>query len=146
MTFPRRPLPISLPTASLLPPGEITPPESSLPTSLALLGPLPPTTPFHLALNYLYLSDLPDFDTSTSGFEASSSSSSSTSKGRERVLVITGPEEGFVHAIDEDDEDYLRDRGGDYSILDRLKRVDIRSVKLHLPRSSVLLYIKSLPE
>ena len=125
MTYRSTPLALPLPTSSLLPPGDDTPSEA-LPSSLALLGPLPPTTPFHLALNYLYLSDLPIFDT----FESSTSTSTPKLKGKkkERVLIVTGPEEGFVQAIDEDDEDYLRERGGDYPILNRLKRVDVRSV------------------
>lgn len=125
MTKTRRPLPIPLATSSLLPPCDISPPEV-LPTSLALLGPLPPTTPFHLALNYLYLSDLPDFESPSTG-------SGGVSKGKERVLILTVPEEEFVAGVEEDDEDYLRDRGGDYTILDRLKRVDIRYVPPDLP-------------
>jgi len=45
---------------------------------------------------------------------------------RDRVLVITGSREEFASSIDVDDEDYIRERGGDYGILDRLRRVDIR--------------------
>lgn len=133
MTYSARSLPIPLPTSSLLPPGDFSPTES-LPSSLAVLGPLPPTTPLHLALNYLYLSDLPDFETSSTSINAaagpSSASGSSPIKEKETVLVITGPEEGFVRAVEDDDEDYSRDRGGDYTMLERLRRVDIRSVIL----------------
>jgi len=47
-------------------------------------------------------------------------------RSRDRVLIITGSREEFASSIDVDDEDYIRERGGDYGILDRLRRVDIR--------------------
>ncbi len=50
-------------------------------------------------------------------------------RSRERVLIITGSKDGWHDAIEEDDEDWLRDHGGDYSVLNRLRRVDLRSVR-----------------
>jgi len=47
-------------------------------------------------------------------------------RNRDSVLIITGSREEFASSIDVDDEDYTRERGGDYGILDRLRRVDIR--------------------
>ena len=41
-------------------------------------------------------------------------------------MIITGSREEFASSIDVDDEDYIRERGGDYRILDRLRRVDMR--------------------
>lgn len=119
MTRAMRPLPIPLPLGSLLPPSGVSP-SQALPRSLAVLGPLPPTTPIHLALNYLYLSDLPDFD------HNAHEPGNGRPKEKDRVLIITGPEDSSKHAIKEDDEDYLRERGGDYTFLERLRRVDIR--------------------
>jgi hypothetical protein len=119
MTNPSPAGPLALPLSALLPP-QSTAPNDVLPTPLALLGPLPPTTPIHLALNYLYLSSLPEFDSSTPAQPQLGV------RNREKVLIITGPKEDYANAIEEEDEDYIRDRGGDYEILDRLKRVDIR--------------------
>lgn len=121
MTYPTRPLSIPIPLSALLPPCDISPSEA-LPSSLAVLGPLPPTTPIHLALDYLYLSDLPDFAASGS----TETPRKAQSRNKERVLVITTDQDDFVSSVEEDDEDWLRDNGGDYTILDRLRRIDIR--------------------
>jgi hypothetical protein len=113
------PSPLALPVSSLLPP-QTAAPNDVLPIPLSLLGPLPPTTPIHLALNHLYLSSLPEFefDPPPEGL--------SRRRSRDRVLIITGPKEEFGSSIDVDDEDHIRERGGDYGTLDRLRRVDIR--------------------
>jgi hypothetical protein len=113
------PSPLSLPISALLPP-QTTAPSEILPIPLSLLGPLPPTTPIHLALNHLYLSSLPEFDF------GNAPQGPSRRRNRDRVLIVTGPREDFGSSIDVDDEDYIRERGGDYGILDRLRRVDIR--------------------
>jgi hypothetical protein len=118
MTHPIIP-PLALPISALLPP-QTTAPNDILPIPLSLLGPLPPTTAIHLALNYLYLSSLPEFESGASPLHGTSR------RNRDRVLIITGPREDFAGSIDVDDEDYIRERGGDYGILDRLRRVDIR--------------------
>jgi hypothetical protein len=118
MTHPIIP-PLALPISALLPP-QTTAPNDILPIPLSLLGPLPPTTPIHLALNHLYLSSLPEFDF------GNAPQGPSRRRNRDRVLIITGPREDFAGSIDVDDEDYVRERGGDYGILDRLRRVDIR--------------------
>lgn len=81
------------------------------------MGPLPPTSALHVALNWLALSDLPEYE---------SADEPGPSKPRGRVLIITGPKAGFGDAIEGDDEDWLRDHGGDYGVLHRLKRVAIR--------------------
>jgi hypothetical protein len=57
---------------------------------------------------------------------------------RDRVLVITGPKEEYVGTVEEEDEDWIRERGGDYDVLDRLKRVDMRYVLHRSPSSSIL--------
>jgi hypothetical protein len=111
--------PPALPISALLPP-QPTAPNNILPIPLSLLGPLPPTTPIHLALNHLYLSSLPEFDF------GNAPQGPSRRRNRDRVLIVTGPREDFGSSIDVDDEDYIRERGGDYGILDRLRRVDIR--------------------
>jgi hypothetical protein len=118
MTHPILP-PLALPISALLPP-QSTSPNDILPIPLSLLGPLPPTTPIHLALNHLYLSSLPEFESVVVPLQGTSR------RNRDRVLVITGPKEDFASSIDVDDEDYIRERGGAYGILDRLRRVDIR--------------------
>lgn len=112
----------ALPISALLAP-QSTAPNDTLPIPLSLLGPLPPTTPIHLALNHLYLSSLPEFE---SGHVPPESSRRRNKRDRQRVLIITGRKEEYANSVEEDDEDYMRERGGDYGILDRLGRVDIR--------------------
>jgi hypothetical protein len=113
------PSPLALPISALLP-SQSNAPNETLPIPLSLLGPLPPTTPIHLALNHLYLSSLPEFESVVAPLQGTSR------RNRDRVLVITGLKEDFASSIDVDDEDYIRETGGDYGILDRLRRVDIR--------------------
>jgi len=125
MTSPKSTIPLSLPISSLLPP-QSSAPNDGLPIPLSLLGPLPPTTPIHLALNHLYLSSLPEFETGSQSVR----SSESIKRNRERVLIITGPKEEYASNVEVEDEDYMRERGGDYGILDRLRRVDIRYATL----------------
>lgn len=119
MTHPIAP-PLALPISALLPP-QTTSPNDILPIPLSLLGPLPPTTPIHLALNHLYLSSLPEFEAGPESLQ-----DTSRRNNRDRVLIITGSREEFASSIDVDEEDYIRERGGDYGIIDRLRRVDIR--------------------
>jgi hypothetical protein len=121
--------------SSLLPP-QAESPQDLLPTPLALLGPLPPTTPIHLALNHLYLASLPEFESRLS--PAHTHSEPVKKNRKHRVLVITGPKEEYAGTVEEDDEDWIRERGGDYDVLDRLKRVDIRYVLSRSPTYSIL--------
>ena len=125
MTSPKSTIPLSLPISSLLPP-QSSAPNDGLPIPLSLLGPLPPTTPIHLALNHLYLSSLPEFETGSQPTR----SIESPRRSRERVLIITGPKGEYASSVEVEDEDYMRERGGDYGILDRLRRVDIRYATL----------------
>jgi hypothetical protein len=123
MTHPITPTYPALPVSALLPP-QTSAPHDILPIPLSLLGPSPPTTPIYLALNHLYLSSLPEFESGSSLLEHPRRSS------RDRVLIITGPREEYANSIEEEDEDYMRERGGDYTTLDRLRRVDIRYIHL----------------
>lgn len=144
---------ISLPLSALLPPqspNNPIAPHHLLPPSpsAAILGPLPPTTPLHLALNWLALSDLPEYESALSAITPARNDPILASKdddivpkiegtggsGRrkrvrprpERVLIITGRKDEFYQALQDEDEDWMRDHGSDYSVIDRLKRVDVR--------------------
>ena len=83
--------------------------------SCAILGPLPSTTPFHLALNHLYLADLPEYSEEGEG-----------SGPHETALIITGTRASLATAIEEDDEDWMRERSGSYGVHHRLRRVHMR--------------------
>ncbi len=118
MTRPPRPSPLPILISALLPPTSLAGPSEPLPSpSAAVLGPLPPTSALHFALNWVALSDLPEYEASTEDVNRRSLA---------RALIVTGPKAGFADAIEEDDEDWLREHGGDYGVLHRLKRVDIR--------------------
>lgn len=129
-----------LPVSALLAPQDDAP-KTLLPSpSAAVLGPLPPTTPLHLALNWIALSDLPEYDSDLSApqEEAMSSaarrvSSAAATHSRRRrrakegrVLVITGSKDEYHRSVEEDDEDWLRRYGGSYDVLASLERVDMR--------------------
>jgi hypothetical protein len=137
--------PTYLPISALLPPSREphSAPHHPLPSpSAAILGPLPPTTPLHLALNWLALSALPEYESAVrldneagpSRHQAGPAGEAATEGGQserrkrrpERVLIITGRKDEFYQALQDDDEDWMRDHGSDYTVLDRLKRVDVR--------------------
>lgn len=114
----------AIPLAALLPPCAAQP-ASLLPSpSFALIGPLPPTTPIHLALNYLALTNLPEYEHLTK--VAEDSSEAERKIGWDRVMIITGRKTDWTEEILEEDEDWLRIHGGEYGVLHKLKRVDIR--------------------
>lgn len=46
------------------------------------------------------------------------------------MLIVTGPKTAFAQEMEEEDEDWFRERGGDYGVLNRLSRVDMVSPKL----------------
>ena len=118
MTRRIRPAPTSVPIHSLLAPQSAPRPSAFLPSpSAAVLGPLPPTTPLHLALNYIALSDLPEYDEGISGASQST---------HENVLIITGSQADYRQALEDEDEDWMRDHGGIYGVLHKLKRVEMR--------------------
>lgn len=126
MTHQARPQPIPIPISALLPPSRESGPSKPLPfPSAAVQGPLPPTSAIHLALNWLAVSDLPEY--------TAVDAEQSFSKHLATALIITGSKAGFADSIEEDDEDWLRYHAGDYGVLYRLKRVDIRQV---IPLSS----------
>ncbi|WRT66338.1 uncharacterized protein IL334_003293 [Kwoniella shivajii] len=142
-----RPVPIPIPISSLLPPSSTNQagPSTCLHTPSYIVGSLPPTSPIHLALNYLTLADrLPCHPTNA----PNSSQPSNDIKGKgkekektesvdgpvpvhelragERVLIITGSKGSFADSIQEEDEDYFRNRSGYWEVMKRLKRVDMR--------------------
>jgi hypothetical protein len=53
-----------------------------------------------------------------------------------RAMVIMGSKEGYYKSLEEDDEDWMRDHGGDYEVLRGLTRIDMRQVQI-LGRSRV---------
>jgi hypothetical protein len=138
------PVPVPVAIASLLAPQRPAGPHESLPTpSAAVLGPLPPTTPLHLALNWLALTDLPEYepDVASRAAPALGGSSRAATRGAEvdpeadgskgygmgppaaaeekgrttgaRAIVIAGSKEGYYKSLEEDDEDWMRYHGGD---------------------------------
>lgn len=145
--------PIAIPLSSLLAPQTSPFPTQVLPSpSAAILGPLPPTTPFHLALNWLALSDLPEYESTVEALRGTDLTRGEGGEERAgpgqgnkvarlnevvgrkrasklgRVLVITGRKDDLYQALQEEDEDWMRNHGSDYSVVTRLKRVDMRYV------------------
>ncbi|WWD17330.1 hypothetical protein CI109_101770 [Kwoniella shandongensis] len=141
-----RPLPIQIPLSSLFPPSSSEAgPSQPIPSPSFLVGPLPPTAPLHIALAYLKLADLPPYEGNGSPRTDHSLHAQGRGKGKEkehqhgdpleeedqfrsprRVLVITGSKASFGESVEEDDEDWMRGHGGDYEVLRRLRRVDMR--------------------
>lgn len=114
----------AIPLGALLPPCPAQPAATIPSPSFALLGPLPPTTPIHLALNYIALTDLPEY----APYKGSEDPDKARGEPRsqERVMIVTGKKTDWTEEILEEDEDWLRDHGGEYGVLHKLKRVDIR--------------------
>ena len=104
----------AIPLSSILPPSLYDPGVSLPSPSFALLGPLPPTTPIRLALDYLALADLPEY------------ASEGNVNHTDRVLIVTSSRREWTEEIIDQDEDWLREHGGEYGVLQKLKRVDIR--------------------
>jgi hypothetical protein len=116
---------IVIPLSALFPPSP-TSPHAVIPSpACALLGPLPPTSPLHLALHYIALSDLPEYARDLPGHAQTASPSR-----RETALIVTGPRGPWTQDLMEEDEDYIREHGSEYSMLDRLKRIDTRCVEI----------------
>jgi hypothetical protein len=121
MTHNTPPRIIRIPKTSLLPRSDSTFPfeDDFIPSpSTALLGPLPPTSVFHLALNYLSISDANQEDIP-----------SGSSVKKARVMVITGPRAQMHDWLEEEDEAWMRTHSGHYGVLDKLKRIDMRYAK-----------------
>ena len=136
---------LACPLSALLPPSSgssFSIPLDTLPSpAAAIIGPVPPTAPLHLGLEYLSLGDLPDYQfghvdhpitggTDTGENEVGPSSTPAAAPSRpERLLLITG-DRGWMENIEEEDEDWLRDRSGTYGVVDKLRRIDTRSACL----------------
>jgi hypothetical protein len=138
---------LAIPISALLAPQ---PPRSQphdlLPSpSVAILGPLPPTSALHLVLNYIALSDLPDYEHGHAGGSSSKEGANAAERHRDasnpvnpasiskknapaRALIITGNKDALYHALQDEDEDWMREHAGEYGVMSRLKRCDIRWV------------------
>lgn len=112
---------IAIPLSALFPPSPTSPPALLPSPSFALLGPLPPTSPLHLALNYIALSELPEY-----AQDNLTRLANTAPPRKERALIVTGPRAEWTEQLMDDDEDYVRTHGGEYSMLERLKRIDTR--------------------
>jgi hypothetical protein len=113
----------AIPLGALFPPSSTCPP-AYLPTpSFALFGPLPPTSPVHLALGYLEISDLPEYVERNDDAEDALPDRSGS---KERAMIITGPKTLWTEDVMEEDEHWLRSHGSEYTTLGRLRRIDVR--------------------
>lgn len=112
---------IAMPLSALFPPSPTSPPALLPSPSFALLGPLPPTSPLHLALNYIALSELPEY-----AQDNLTRLANTAPPRKERALIVTGPRAEWTEQLMDDDEDYVRTHGGEYSMLERLERIDTR--------------------
>ena len=124
---------IPIPLSALLPPSPASPLLTLSSPSNAILGPLPPTTPLHLALNYISLTDLPGYthwsDQTTpqdDSYVYPDKVPAPVAAPGERVTVITGPRSEWQVDLEEEDEDWMREHGGGQSLITTLKRVDTR--------------------
>lgn len=127
---------LHLPLSSILPPSSSNPgPSHTLPVPNYILGPLPPTSPLHLALHYLDLAD--DAARENCASSARHGSDGQNMIGDEhdgkgalntptRVLLVTGPKSAFQDAIESEDEGWFREHGGRMSVVQKLKRIDMR--------------------
>ncbi|KAL7421830.1 hypothetical protein Q5752_003601 [Cryptotrichosporon argae] len=120
----------TLPLSALLAPLSAGPP-TPFPAAAALLGPLAPSCPLHLALGYLESTELDDFEPSFGADRKGKGRAVNTKEGPktkrpDRVVVVTGKREDWHTAIEDEDEDWLRDHGAKYDVLSRLRRVDVK--------------------
>ena len=113
---------VVLPISALFAPCRSTQSYASepLPSTLAIFGSIPPTTPLHLALTYLSLADVPLYD-------ADKDTALPSSPDKDRVLVITPPKSRWAQDILLENNEWLSQHGADYSVLDKLNRVQTRS-------------------
>ncbi|ORX36659.1 hypothetical protein BD324DRAFT_651145 [Kockovaella imperatae] len=119
--------PIALPISALLPSSANAPPDPLPFPHAAILGPLPPTAALHLALEYLALAEIPAYDGQQwreNGDDCTSEASYAASAPA-RALIINCAKT-WAEDIEEEDEDWLRDHGAEYGVLDMLSRVDMR--------------------
>ncbi|ODN82162.1 hypothetical protein L202_02456 [Cryptococcus amylolentus CBS 6039] len=125
--------PHALPLFALLPPSPSAPgPSHPLPSPAYIIGPLPPTTPLHLALNHLAFEDSqarapsPPAPSRKGKEKATASLPSEPIVAPSRVLILTGTKGDFQDCIERENERWIRDYGGIFDVMHRLKRVDMR--------------------
>lgn len=126
---------IHLPLSSIIPPSTSNPgPSHTVPVPNYILGPLPPTSPLHLALHYLDLADDATRECA-SGARHDNEGQNITEDEHDgkgalntptRVLLVTGPKAAFQDAIESEDERWFREHGGWMSVIQKLKRIDMR--------------------
>ncbi|WVQ82152.1 hypothetical protein IAT38_004280 [Cryptococcus sp. DSM 104549] len=132
---------ITIPLSSLLPPSSThAGPSRPLLSPAYILGPLPSTSPLHLALGFLSSSDPSSRDPggiypvtpASKGKQkednapAAKESDAARRGAPARVLVIAGGKGEFQDRIAEEDEAWFRNHGGHYEVVRKLKRVDMR--------------------
>ncbi|OWZ60205.1 hypothetical protein C356_00216 [Cryptococcus neoformans c45] len=128
--------PLHLPLSSILPPSSSNPgPSHTFPVPNYILGPLPPTSPLHLALHYLDLADDAARENCASSARHGSDGQNMIEDEHDgkgalntptRVLLVTGPKSAFQDAIECEDEGWFREHGGRMSVVQKLKRIDMR--------------------
>jgi hypothetical protein len=115
MTFPAETRSHRIPISSILSPQKDASPRYILPSSAAILGPLPPSSPIHLALQYIA-----SHDAESGEVHAVPSAEKTT------TLMITGPRSNVHDSLGDEDEEWLREHGGDYGVLNRANRINIK--------------------
>ncbi|WVR07024.1 hypothetical protein IAU60_004063 [Kwoniella sp. DSM 27419] len=141
--------PVHLPISCLLPLSATQAgPSEPLPSPAYIVGSLPVTSPIHVALAYLSICDTADLPTHTGVNEGSTAADFGSAGGKgkgkavegyqdtsnraaplrpaERALIITGSKDTYTDLLLEEDEDSFRTRSGNFDVLKRLQRVDIR--------------------
>nr|ODN97671.1 hypothetical protein L204_03094 [Cryptococcus depauperatus CBS 7855] len=110
--------------SSILPPSASPGPTKPLSSPLQILGPLPPTAPLHLALDYIASQDRwqSSYGLDRSALRPTAVTTDSNRLGAETVkttkaLVITGNKRQYQYSIEHEDEDWMRSHGGSFALL-----------------------------
>nr|ODN88325.1 hypothetical protein L203_02938 [Cryptococcus depauperatus CBS 7841] len=110
--------------SSILPPSASPGPTKPLDSPLQILGPLPPTAPLHLALDYIASQDRwqSSYGLDRSALRPTAVTTDSNRLGAETVkttkaLVITGNKRQYQYSIEHEDEDWMRSHGGSFALL-----------------------------
>ncbi|WVN88264.1 uncharacterized protein L203_103465 [Cryptococcus depauperatus CBS 7841] len=119
--------------SSILPPSASPGPTKPLDSPLQILGPLPPTAPLHLALDYIASQDRwqSSYGLDRSALRPTAVTTDSNRLGAETVkttkaLVITGNKRQYQYSIEHEDEDWMRSHGGSFAVIQKLKKIDMR--------------------